>query len=212
MDYSFNILHTFPVETDFSFYTELEKMRFKRLDDPFKDDPVCYGGFLYDYESDSVVSVYVEQEEVSFNGIYSKYISIYKGNKKSGQVIYYGLKPESKFVYQILFSHLFPSKGFINQYEESVLGREYKLISKFNLENELNSLGFESQNKSQECLFTNKNYSIYCAVYDGENFDDEGHPTGMVIENNVGKTLYKGRMPEDIYELFEILYRCEINC
>lgn len=214
MDRSFDIYKNFPVETAFSFFGELEKKGFKRLDNPLKDGPICYKGFLYDYEFESIVPVYIEQEEVSFNGTFSKYIHIYKGNKNTGRVIYYGLKPESNFVFQLLFTHLLPSKSFINQYEDYILGRECELMeqSKFDLEYELSLFGFLTQDKSQDCLSTNKDYSIYYAVNDGENFDDEGHPTGMVINNNFDETLYKGKMPKDIYELYEILYSCGINC
>lgn len=210
MGKSFNILQTFPVETTFSFFKELERYGFKRLDEPLKDMPICYKGFLYDYESECDVPVCIELEEGSSSGTFSKYIHIYKGNKDTGRVIYYGLKPESSFVFQLLFTHLLPSKKFIDQYEDLVISREYELISKFDLAHELYLLGFDDQNKSQECQFTNREYSIYFAVDDGVNFDDEGHSTGMVVINSLGKTLYEGKMPNSKDELYEILYGCGI--
>jgi len=53
----------------------------------------------------------------------------------------------------------------------------------FNIEKELELLGYEPQDKQEECLATRNSIAIYYAVNDGENYDSEGHPIGMVIED-----------------------------
>ena len=46
----------------------------------------------------------------------------------------------------------------------------------FNIEKELELLGYEPQDKQEECLATRNSIAIYYAVNDGENYDSEGHP------------------------------------
>lgn len=53
----------------------------------------------------------------------------------------------------------------------------------FNIEKELELLGYEPQDKQEECFATRNSIAIYYAVNDGENYDSEGHPIGMVIED-----------------------------
>lgn len=78
----------------------------------------------------------------------------------------------------------------------------------FNIEKELELLGYEPQDKQEECLATRNSIAIYYAVNDGENYDSEGHPIGMIIEDLSTlptKKLYEGKMPTCKQELIEIL-------
>ena len=75
---------------------------------------------------------------------------------------------------------------------------------KFNMNEELIRIGFELVNKERECLAVKSGCEIYYAVYDGVHFDEEGHPTGMVIEKD-GKDVQRGEVPKSQQELHSIL-------
>lgn len=78
----------------------------------------------------------------------------------------------------------------------------------FNIEKELELLGYEPQDKQEECLATRNSIAIYYAVNDGENYDSEGHPIGMVIEDLSTlptKKLYEGKMPPASKNLLKFL-------
>lgn len=75
----------------------------------------------------------------------------------------------------------------------------------FNIEKELEILGYTTEEKSQDGLSTNGDIAIYYYVdnYTGDN----GEPIGMVIEKGMSleHKLFEGRMPKDKKELIDIL-------
>ena len=60
MNNGFNFLDELSAEPNFSFFVELEKLGFERIDNPLKDDDTHYRGQLYDYfsNSDPIVDIY----------------------------------------------------------------------------------------------------------------------------------------------------------
>ena len=208
-----NLFEEFPVELKFSFFDELNKMGFKRLDDPLKDGPSIYTGVLYDYDTDSYTHVTIEKDEHSLPlGQFSSYITIYKGDRSSQKCIYRGLPPQSSIAYKIFMASLFPSKDYVDKYEDLILSREYERANQvnFDMEVELAQLGFTSVDKSRECLFVRGDISFYYASSNGDYFDEEGHPTNVVVEKN-GKIIYNGNEPKNKRELLSILSKCGIG-
>ena len=118
----FNLYEHFPTEIGFHFFQEIEKMGFKRLDNPSTDSPTCYEGVIYDYFSAENIVIRIIQEEKCFQGIYQKEISIWKKNG----CVYKGLIPSSHFAFQIIMSHLFPSKEFAQKIEKEQLDNIYE--------------------------------------------------------------------------------------
>lgn len=200
------------VEAGFSFFGELEKLGFKHTDDPKADFPTEYEGIMYDYESDSYVKVYVEREEKCFRGTFSKYVRIYKSVRGKGTCIYNGLQPQSRIIYEILMTNLFPSEYYIKHYEEVVSEKEYEesFGKRFDMEYSLEKFGYTTQDKSQECLSTKGNISIYYAVPDMGYYDEFGHPIGCQIADE-GKVIYKGKMPSNVKELIQLLKKLQIE-
>lgn len=47
MNEGFNLLENFPINKEFSFFKELEKLGFRKLDDPQKDQNTQYIGTIY---------------------------------------------------------------------------------------------------------------------------------------------------------------------
>ena len=126
MNEGFNLLENFPINKEFSFFKELEKLGFRKLDDPQKDQNTQYIGTIYDYETDSLAKIIVEREERSFAGCFSKYIQIYKNHEQFGKCIYNGFMPQSYIVFHTLMTHLFPTKDFALKYENKVLVNEVR--------------------------------------------------------------------------------------
>lgn len=75
----------------------------------------------------------------------------------------------------------------------------------FNIEKELELLGYTTEEKSQDGLSTNGDIAIYYYVdnYTGDN----GVPIGMVIERGIHleQRLFEGKMPKEKKELIDIL-------
>lgn len=200
MNKGFNFFETFPAEVDFSFSKELEKMGFSKRE--IATGKSLYVGGIYD---DRTVEIKIE--DIDGTPVY-KYIRICADK----QCVYYGLQPESSFVFQLLFSHLFPSEEYLRCFDELVKNKGYLEVERecFDVEKELIKIGFIPQDKSRECLAIKDSVAIYYAVDDGENYDGEGHPNGMVVQVN-GKTAYSGKTPAAMEDLHAILYSCWIN-
>lgn len=75
----------------------------------------------------------------------------------------------------------------------------------FNLEKELELLGYTTQDKSQDGLSTNGDIAIY--YYVDNYLGDNGEPIGMIIERGIHleQRLFEGKMPKEKKELIDIL-------
>lgn len=155
MNNGFNFLDELSAEPNFSFFVELEKLGFERIDNPLKDDDTHYRGQLYDYFSNSDPIVDIYRIERPYSGAEPTELVI----TKDETCVYKGLIPLSSFSFKFLMSQLFPSKEYIKHLENAswnTIGNEpqphdddYKLEASQQLVNLLLDYGFKEDTKTR---------------------------------------------------------------